>query len=239
MWLYIFFCCFRLSMMINLPNSTMNEIDFVEVLDEPYHKPLIQNSHVNIFIAKLDRNQTTMYHRHKENTVYTVIAGSLCNTQILGADVREQEYVTGDCFSGEYRLHPLIHRVECLNESSANAWFVGCEILQDKAFVSADVLEHNHWIPISTVNITGCRAYRLKLAPQETTGKQLIDSSGVFISLTDGKLQINNDKLEQQQFPLSTGIIEKGHVTWFDGTIQLEIQNMNSNVYEAILLLVA
>ena len=232
------FCCFRMSMMVNSPNSGAKEADFVEVLDEPYHKPFIQNLRVNIFIAKVDRNRTTLYHRHKENTVYTVVAGSYCETQVLGADVRVQEYVIGDCFSGEYRLEPLIHRVECLNESPSDAWFVGCEILQDNSFVSENVLEHNHYIPISKVNIPGCRAYRLRLALQETTRKHFLHFSGVFISLTNGELQINNEELEQQ-FPLSTGIIEKGHVTWFDGPIEFEIQNVGSTVYEAILLLLA
>lgn len=225
-------------MAINLSNCDLEQASFVEVLDEPCHKPFIQNSRINVFIAKLARNNTTLYHRHKENTVYVVIAGSLCRTQVLGSDVRAQEYLTGDCFTAEHRLKPMIHRVECLNESPSDAWFVGSEILQDKAFDSDMILEHKHCNPISTVNVPGCRVYRMKLSSQETTGNHLLKTSGVFISLINGELQINCDE-SSQHFPLASGIIDMGHVTWFDGPVQFEIRNVGSVSYEAILLLLS
>ncbi|UJR13240.1 hypothetical protein I4U23_000262 [Adineta vaga] len=225
-------------MTVKISSDQFGETDFVEVLDEPYHKPYIRNSCVNIFVAKLPRNTMTMYHRHNQNTIYVVIAGSYCKTQILGSNICGQEYVSGDCFSGEYRTEPLIHRVECLNESLTDAWFVGTEILQEKSFVSDSIFEHTRYIPISKVNIPGCRAYRLKLASNETTGTHLCSFSGIFISLTNGQLKITNEDV-QQRFPLSSGSIEKGYVTWFDGPVQFELQNMGSEMYEAILILLA
>lgn len=225
-------------MAVNSLNCEREEANFVEVLDEPCHKPFIQNPRINVFIAKLARNNTTMYHRHKEDTVYVVIAGSYCITQLLGSDVHAQEYVTGDCFSAEHRLKPMIHRVECLSESPSDAWFIGSEILQNKSFVSDMVLEHNNYTPISKIKIPGCRVYRLQLTPHETTGNHLINFSGVFISLTNGQLEINNEKCDQH-FPLSSGTIEMGYVTWFDGPVRFEIQNLGSVTYEAILLLLA
>lgn len=210
-------------------------IDFVEVLDEPCHKPVIRNLRVNVFVAKLARNNETMYHRHKENTVYVVVAGSRCRTQLLGSDTVPQEYITGDCFSAEHRLKPIIHRVKCLNESSSDAWFVGTEILQNKPFLSDSVFQHNQYDHISKITIPGCRAYRLKLIPNETTGYHLLNFSGVFISMANSQLEINSGEINQY-FPLSSGTVEVGHVIYFDGPVWLEIKNIDSVTYEAIIL---
>ena len=220
----------------NSSNCDSNQSTFVEVLDEPCHKPFIRNARVNIFVAKLARNNITMYHRHKEDTVYVVMAGSRCRTQLLGADVCGQEYTTGDCFSAEHRLKHIIHRVECLDESPSDAWFVGTEILQPKASVFDIVLKPKQYTPISKVNIRGCRAFRLELASHETTGNHSLSFSGVFISLANGDLEINNEEIEKE-FPLSSGTVSKGYVAWFDGPIRFEIRNVGSAAYEAIILL--
>ncbi|CAF0945859.1 unnamed protein product [Adineta ricciae] len=210
-----------------------DEENFVEVLEEPYHKPFIRNSRVNVFIAKLPRNSVTMYHRHRQNTIYMVIVGSCCQSQVYGSNSCAQEYVSGDCFSGEYRNNPLIHRVECLNESLTDAWFVGIEVLQEKSFPLDNNLEYDKYTPIAKVNLVGCRAYRLKLNANETSGDQLFEFSGIFISLTNGQLKINS----KHDFPLSSGHIDRGHVVWFDGPVQFQLQNVSSELYEAILIL--
>ncbi|CAF3745226.1 unnamed protein product [Rotaria sp. Silwood1] len=222
-------------MVLTTIECSLAEVDFVEVLDEAHHVPIIRKPRVNVFIAKVARNRTTMFHRHKENTVYVVIASSRCITQLLGSNILPQEYTAGDCFAGEYRLKPIIHRVECLDESPSDAWFVGTEILHNKQFLSGTILQHNHYSYISNINLPGCRAYRLKLIPNETTDFHLLNFSGVIVSLANTHLEINSGKIDQN-FPLTSGTVEMGYVTWFDGPIWLEIKNIGSNNYEAIIL---
>jgi hypothetical protein len=117
-----------------------------------------------------------------------------------------------------------------LNESFSDACFVGSEILQNKPFLSDHIFQHHRYEHIPKINILGCRAYRLKLDSNQTTGHHLFNFSGVFISLTNGQLEIN------ENFPLPSGTVEPGHVTYFEGPIGLEMKNIGPAIYQAILL---
>lgn len=211
------------------------QADFVEVLDDPYHLPVILNSRVHVFTAKIPRNVTTLFHRHKENTVYAIIAGSLCNTQLLGSDILVQEFTTGDCYDEEFRSKPIIHRVECLMESPSEAWFLASEILENKQFLSNTTLLPIQYSHIPNITIPGCRGYRLKLVPNETTGYHLLNFSGVFISMKNSVLEINTETVNRN-FPLSSGNVDMGYAAWLDGPIWLELKNIGSVHYEAIIL---
>ncbi|CAF3912632.1 unnamed protein product, partial [Rotaria sordida] len=71
--------------------------------------------------------------------------------------------------------------------------------------------------------------------PNETTGEHLLDFCGVFISLANTHLKITNKKPDQN-FPFSSSTEEIGYVTWLDGPISLEMKNIGSITYEAIII---
>lgn len=220
---------------VSVPNCLLMETNFVEVLDEPCHKPIIQNARINVFVAKLPRKNITMYHRHKEDTVYVVISGSQCKAQLIGADAYLQDYVTGDCFAAQHSIKPIIHRVECLDESPSDAWFIGSEILTKKVLISHSILNNHCYIHIPEINIIGCRVYRLKLVCKETTDYHTLNFSGVFISLSNGHLDVHCTEVDRD-FPVTSGAIKLGYVCWFDGPISLAIKNTGLDFFEAVIL---
>ena len=51
----------------------MSEERFVEVADEPRHRPLLENEFVRVFDFQLRPGETTLYHRHNEDTFCVAI----------------------------------------------------------------------------------------------------------------------------------------------------------------------
>ena len=62
------------------PTSNRNDrlaVPNVDVGDEPHHIECFRNDHVRVYLATIDPGASTLYHRHRVNTLYVVIAGGV------------------------------------------------------------------------------------------------------------------------------------------------------------------
>lgn len=202
-------------------------------MDEPWHRPVIRNHRANIFVARIERNKTSLYHRHRENTIYTVMSSAQAHAQLLGQEPAFQQYNAGDCLTGEHRIKPIIHRVRCLPESPIDAWFVGTEVLEVDELGCPSDFEHPNYEILPQVNFPGTKGYRFKLPPKTSTGVHLLNFTGLFISITDGQLLITDDG-STQSFPHASGVIERGYLSWFSGPIQVNIENNGTSEYQSV-----
>ena len=53
--------------------SDGRDIEYVDWLDEPHHHNLFENAHTRVYAADLPPGVHTLYHRHKEDTVYVCL----------------------------------------------------------------------------------------------------------------------------------------------------------------------
>lgn len=50
-----------------------SEVDYVEVHDEPIHRRQFNNDFCWIYIAGFQPGETSLWHRHSENTLYVCV----------------------------------------------------------------------------------------------------------------------------------------------------------------------
>jgi hypothetical protein len=130
-------------------------VDYVEVADEPLHVERFRNQHVRVYFVTLVPGVVSLYHRHRENTLYIVIKGGVCRSDEPG---RQKQRIPGVGRSTRLRSKlslavqklifgstnvppssvvmqyhaefPLIHRV-CAAASNAHAMeLVGIEVFR-------------------------------------------------------------------------------------------------------------
>lgn len=49
------------------------EVEYVEVHDEPIHRRQFSNEYVYVYIAGIRPGETSLWHRHSENTLYVCV----------------------------------------------------------------------------------------------------------------------------------------------------------------------
>lgn len=59
-----------------MPKTTTfdgTEVEYVEVHDEPIHRRQFSNEYVYVYIAGIRPGETSLWHRHSENTLYVCV----------------------------------------------------------------------------------------------------------------------------------------------------------------------
>lgn len=152
-----------------MENGTLEEI--LEVGQEPRHQLVLSNAYVRALRVSFPPNDTTLAHRHAEDSLYFFLT-KLDNNQKL--DV--VNFVQGaapacDCMEfGEVRFGthksetPLVHKIT--NKSNATMLCIDAEVLKQPPVVSVVPLMADHHELIKTRD--KCRVYKLTLQPGES-----------------------------------------------------------------------
>jgi hypothetical protein len=204
----------------------MTDSGYVEVRDEPRHHHRFENAFVRVYEALIAAGDTTLYHRHQEDTFYAAIAPARVRSQVWGeAEVREGEVAAGRAFCNLHRAEPLIHQVT--NVGATGMRMLGAEVKASPPNTSSVVLE----APGHEVLWEGdrLRIYELVLEPQASLDAVEYGFSGLTVVLTPSSLQIRDRGGERMV------LRNPGDVAWESGPRTQSVTNLATVPYRALI----
>lgn len=141
-------------MVSNQPGTSAT--NYVEVYDEPEHRSCLVNDYVHVYRVQLPPGQTTLWHRHCEDTVYFSLGSARAGEQFPAAESVVTDIPCGAAVSRPHRTEPLIHKVT--NQGTAPFHLIGAEAHKRPAESSSLVSPSEHELLLETERF---RVYRI------------------------------------------------------------------------------
>ena len=202
---------------------TGETIEYVEVRDEPRHRHKFENERVRLYDVLIPPGDTTLYHRHSENTVYVIIQGSRFRSQLAGGPPVENDLPLRAAFFETQAENPIIHQVSNIGDRTAR--LIGVEIYEKDETITREPFTAAHsTLPAAFdvfQSLSQVRIYRVYLAPGQSTGAFGAGFSSMMIFLNGGKL--------------SSGVVKPGDYQWSDGTEPQTLTNVGDTIFLAVL----
>lgn len=207
------------------------EEDILEVGDEPRHNIVISNEYVRALRVSFPPNDTTLAHRHAEDSLYFfLVEGGLdVLNHVKGMDPQCDCMEFGEVRYGTHKSNkPLVHKIT--NKSNKIMLCIDAEVLKRPPIVAAiPLIAENHEL-IKTRD--KCRVYKLSLAP----GEKVVVSYPFFYFLV--VLRSSTIKTEIGGGGAANKITweenrQLGHVEWKEPATGLTQTNVGSSLYEA------
>lgn len=140
---------------------------WVEVRDEPRHRRRFEDGFIRMYDVLVAPGDTTLYHRHTEDTLYVSINDATVRDQQWGReDTRTGDAPAGLCLCRPHRTKPLIHQVT--NVGTEPMRMIGAEIKAAPALRADAPLDAPHHA--LTLERERVRVYELALEPGASTG---------------------------------------------------------------------
>jgi hypothetical protein len=144
------------------------DIGYVEVDHDPTHPEIYKSEHLRVYIATIQPGESTLYHRHSEDTVYIVLEGGTMSTKNLKGYKRSSTYfphsfpfynkfwfAVQTIFTGSVSLpkklfflmlnkkRDAIHKVSASSRNSTDMRLMGVEIIGRYGHCRPVTLDHN------------------------------------------------------------------------------------------------
>lgn len=201
--------------------------DYVEVRDEPRHRHRIENDHARIYDVLIPSGDTTLYHRHTEDTLYVAIALAQVEDQTWGETATTAGRVPpGFAMCRGHRNEPLTHRVTNVGETDMR--MIGIEVKASPPVTQTEPLAADKHELLWTRE--RLRAYRIALEPGESLIDLRYNFSGATVFTQGCCLEVSEEDGHRRSL-----LISAGDVIWHDGPMTQSLRNIGPDACEAIL----
>lgn len=204
----------------------MDRSDYVDVRDEPRHRLRFENAYARVYDVLVPPGDTTLYHRHTEDTFYVATGRAELRDQTWGdEDSRLIALPMGLSLCRPHRSEPLIHRVGNVGDSDMR--MIGAEAKKSPPHVAEKALE----APAHALlwEAERLRAYDLNLDPQQSTGAIEYPFSGLTVFLGSSCVEVGDQGGSRRVLGCSPG-----DLVWHDGPISLSITNVGVGPCRAV-----
>lgn len=204
----------------NLRNSAAPE--YVEVANEPLHKEVYADRYFRVYLATLAPGQTTVYHRHSEDTLYIVLKGGNMRTTGFKGEKRSlmvfprpfpvykklwlalqnvftgsADLPTGLSFIMPTREHPAIHMAAASPANRDEVCLMGLELRYGSATCPRPAHLTLPWrLEYDHVSF---KVFAWTLAPMAAAGKIVLPGYHLFVVCMKGLLEIMPDDTQQEK----------------------------------------
>ena len=206
---------------------------YVEVRDEPRHRRRFENEFVRVYDVLIPVGDTTLYHRHTQDTFYVAVNEATVRDRTWGEpEARTGTAPAGSALCRPHLSRPLIHQVE--NVGTAEMRLIGAEIKASPAVTSPEPLDApGHSLTLERDRL---RVYELALAPGESTGDVEYGFSSLTVMLTIATLLVRPTGGPERNAggPERTEVHAPGDVTWLAGPARLSITNVGEEPCRAL-----
>lgn len=209
-----------------LPNGMKETI--LEVADEDRHNVVISNEYTRVLKVKFPPNDTTLAHRHAEDSLYFFLVEGGLNVlnHVKGSNPKCDCMEFGEVRYGTHKTDkPLVHKIT--NVSEVDMFCIDAEVLKSPPVTNPLPLVAEHHELIKTRD--KCRIYKLSLEP----GKSVSVSYPFFylsVVLKGGKIKIG---LGREPHLLSWEKSTKiGDEEWCGPTLDVTIENTGESMFE-------
>lgn len=192
--------------------------EYVEVRDEPRHRRRFEDSLVRVYDVSIPAGDTTLYHRHTEDTFYVAVNEATVRDRTWGEEgERTGTAAAGSLLCRPHKTRPLIHEVHNLGPGDMR--LIGAEI-KGRPPVTSDqpLVAPGHTLSLERDQL---RAYELELAPGQSTGEIEYRFASLTVFLTSATLAVRRADGSEV-----TAIHAPGDVIWRPGPSALSITNV-------------
>jgi hypothetical protein len=197
----------------------------VDVRDEPRHRRRFEDEFVRVYDVLVPAGDTTLYHRHTEDTLYVAVNEATVRDRTWGSDEeRTGTAPAGTVLCRPHRSRPLIHQVH--NVGAGEMRLIGAEIRKSPAVTSPRPLQApGHTL---TLEREPLRVYLLELGPGKSTGEIAYGFASLTVFLTTACLRIRPAGGAD-----STVVHNPGDVVWRPGPSTLSVTNVGEELCRA------
>ncbi len=212
---------------LGLPTGEL--IEYVEVRDEPRHRHKFENDRVRLYDVLIPQGDTTLYHRHAQNTAYVVIQPSRFRTQLAGGPPVEADLHARAAFFDTQAEKPIIHQVSNIGDRAAR--LIGVEIYKTDKTLTRE--------PLAATGLNlfqshpQLRIYYLALEPRQSTGVVDANISTVTVALTSGRLISKAG--QAPDYPNEPAELMPGDYRWSENSGPHETINVGDTTFHAVL----
>jgi len=223
----------------------------VPVYHEPHHRQLFAYGTTRILEGQVPPGDTSWYHIHAEPVLYITLSASAQRTQVLGEDWgRGRGEGAAPTAAGAGRGGPPAGRgappngaAPAIRATSTTSYFdqpvthritnAGDRLFRFMVVSNASPGDESTSTPAdagfgSTPEMTNrwFRAYRIKLAPGQSTETHRHSTESVIVQVSDGQAFATG--------AMTWDLGEQGRWAWFDGGKDHQIKNVGTVPFEAI-----
>jgi quercetin dioxygenase-like cupin family protein len=204
----------------------MAEERWVEVRDEPRHRRRFEDDLVRVYDVLIPPGDTTLYHRHTEDTFYVAVhEATVRNRRWEAEEARPGRVEAGSAMCMPHRSKPLIHQVQ--NVGEAEMRLIGAEIRRSPATTSAEPLEAlGHTLTLDGERL---RVYELALEPGASTGDIEYGFSSLTVYLTIATVAVRHGDGSER-----TLVHAPGDVVWRPAPTALSLTNVGEEPFRAV-----
>jgi hypothetical protein len=201
--------------------------EWVEVRDEPRHRRRFEDGLVRVYDVLIPPGDTTLYHRHTEDTFYVAVNEATVRNRRWGEEeARPGNVEAGVAMCLPHRSKPLIHQVH--NAGTGEMRLIGAEIRRSPAATSeAPLSAPGHTV---TLERDPLRVYELALGPGAGTGEVEYGFAGLTVFLTIATVHYRLADGSQW-----TQVHAPGDVVWRPQPTALSITNVGEEPFRAAL----
>ncbi|KAL3783372.1 hypothetical protein HJC23_013417 [Cyclotella cryptica] len=209
-----------------LPNG--NKETILEVGDEKRHNIVISNDYTRVLKVKFPPKDTTLAHRHAEDSLYFFLVPDGLNVinHVKGSEPKCDCMEFGEVRYGTHKSDkPLVHKIT--NTSEVDMFCIDAEILKSPPVTNPLPLVAEHHTLIKTRD--RCRVYKLSLKPGESA---TVSYPFFYLSvvLRGSKIKICLGK-DPHRISWEKDMMI-GDEEWCVPTLDVTIQNVGNEIFE-------
>ncbi|KAG5176934.1 hypothetical protein JKP88DRAFT_202707 [Tribonema minus] len=208
------------------------EVEYVEVYDEPIHKCQFSNEYAYCYIATINPGESCMWHRHSQDSFYVALASCEAINRPTDKPEGELNLKAGDKWWSLYKAKDMVHQVCLPGTCAAPAKFFGVEVLKSPPVYSESPLGGNAYTLLDQFTIDRARIYDMTLQPGQSTGMHTWNFFATVLCLSDGELST-----EGADSPFAfLGLRTYGQYKWVEGPVTFSVKNEGSAAYTAVVV---
>jgi quercetin dioxygenase-like cupin family protein len=197
----------------------------VEIKNEPHHHAKFENEFVRVWDVTVPAGDVTLWHVHANDNVVVTLGEARLRIETSGGAPAESQWKFGDVRFGKATY---VHRA--MNVGTTPFHNMTIEILKSTAFFPdlSKLPKQAGREPVFENDRV--RAYRLSLAPGESTAVHRHPLPGLAIMLTPGEIEVTTEgKTTPDRLKVATA-----DARWRAGAVTHSIKNVGQTRFEAV-----
>jgi quercetin dioxygenase-like cupin family protein len=195
----------------------------VEIKGEAHHHPKFENEFVRIWDVTVPGGDATLWHIHRNDNVVITLAGASLRLENASGPPAEGEWKFG-----EVRFAKATYTHRAINIGTTPFHNLTIELLKPANASPPVLAKEGDREPV--LENDRVRAFRVTLAPGESTPVHTHPLPGLSIAITAGELEATT---EGNATPVRL-MLPATDVRWRPGTITHSIKNAGKSTFEAV-----
>ena len=228
-------------------------VEYFEVNDEPNHVERFKNDWVRVYMATIAPGTKTLFHRHRENTLYIAIEGGIHHNDLPGTQKQRSiglprslklktkvvwllrrllfgtvDLPTSTMVMQYHRDFPIVHRICASSKNGHPMELLGIEVFRHPTRRNNTPLDASGFaLEYTDAELT---AYRVRLDAGSSTGRRRIPWPSLLVMTKgSGRLSTGND--------LASSIeLGAGGVQWLGENANMDLANIGNDGLDALLV---